>query len=86
MDAIIMIIRWLMQIFTLGIIVYVFLSYFLQPYHPLRQGMERFFEPMLKPIRRILPVTGMFDFSPIILLIIVQLSGTIIISLLSRLG
>jgi YggT family protein len=86
MDVIIMIIRWLMQIFTLGIIVYVFLSYFLQPYHPLRQGMERFFEPMLKPIRRILPGTGMFDFSPIILLIIVQLSGTIIISLLSRLG
>ena len=30
-------------------------------------------EPILAPIRRLLPKTGMFDFSPMILLLVLQL-------------
>jgi YggT family protein len=29
-------------------------------------------EPVLRPIRNVLPQTGMFDFSPLILLLIIQ--------------
>jgi uncharacterized protein YggT (Ycf19 family) len=33
---------------------------------------HRIIEPLLNPIRRILPQTGMIDFSPLVLLILVQ--------------
>lgn len=77
------IISWLINILTIVIIVYVFLGYFLAPYHPARQFLGKIVEPMLSPIRRIMPNTGMIDFSPLVLLLIVQLLGTILIGLLS---
>jgi len=76
-------INLIVQLVTLLVIVQVFLSYFLSPYHPLRQNLDRVVEPMLRPIHRILPPVGMFDFSPLILLVILQLSGKIIVALLS---
>jgi YggT family protein len=57
------------------IIVYVVLSYFMDPYHPIREWVDRLVKPMLRPIRRVIPTVGMFDFSPLILLILVQLLG-----------
>ena len=68
------------------IIVYVVISYFMDPYHPVREQVDRIVKPMLRPIRRVIPTVGMFDFSPLILLILVQLLGylftRILISLL----
>ena len=43
---------------------------------------SRMFEPMLAPIRRLLPQTGMLDFSPLVLIILVQLLEWLIISVL----
>jgi uncharacterized protein YggT (Ycf19 family) len=37
---------------------------------------------MLAPIRRVIPPAGMFDFSPLILLIIVQVLATILMRFL----
>lgn len=74
------------QLLTLLVIVQVFLSYFLSPYHPVRATVDRLVEPLLRPIRRILPSTGIFDFSPVIFLILLQLSGKILITLLSNLA
>lgn len=76
------IINILVNVLTILIIVYVFLGYFLAPYHPVRQTLAKIVEPMLAPIRRVMPNTGMIDFSPLVLLLIVQLLGTILISLL----
>lgn len=70
------------QIISLLIIVYVVLSYFLSPFHPIRQTVDRLVEPLLAPIRQILPQTGMIDFSPIVLLILVQILSAILVSLL----
>jgi len=82
-----MLVIWLVNLLveavTLLIIVYVALSYFLSPYHPLRLSLGRLVEPLLAPIRRLMPPTGMFDFSPLILLLAVQLLGIIVTSLLS---
>ncbi len=77
-------INLLVQLITLGVIVQVFLSYFVSPYHPVRQGFDRVVEPMLMPIRKFVPPVGGFDFSPVILLIFVQLSGKILVALLFR--
>jgi YggT family protein len=82
MTFFIYLIQVLVQLITILIIVYVFLGYFLAPYHPVRQFLSRFVEPLLAPIRRIMPQTGMIDFSPLVLLLIVQLLGTILVRLL----
>ncbi|MBX3004029.1 MAG: YggT family protein [Anaerolineales bacterium] len=70
----------LFRILSWIVIIDVVLSYFMDPYHPLRRALDRIVEPMLAPIRRILPSTGMLDFSPLVLLILLQLLSTIVIN------
>ncbi len=75
-------VNFIVVILPLLIIVKVFISYFLDPYHPVRMFVDRIIEPMLLPIRRIIPPIGMLDISPLILLIIVQILGRLVIYLL----
>jgi YggT family protein len=70
------------QILSLLVIVHVILSFFMSPYHLIRQTVDRLVEPLLAPIRQILPQTGVFDFSPLVLLILIQLIAGILISIL----
>ncbi|MDH5606617.1 MAG: YggT family protein [Anaerolineae bacterium] len=78
----IQVISLIVRIFVLMLIINMLLSFFVQPYHPVRMYLTRLLEPMLYPIRRYLPPTGMLDFSPLILLIFVQLLGNLLINLL----
>ena len=66
------------------VFVSVILSWVLPPFHPVREALDRIIEPLLNPIRRILPATGMFDFSPLILMIIIQFASQILISIIKR--
>ena len=70
---------------TLLVIVSVILSYFMPPYHPVRAGIDRIVEPMLAPIRRVIPSVGMLDFSPLILIILIQVVDWLLTSILRRL-
>ncbi len=45
-------------------------------------GLERFIEPMLRPIRRLLPDMGGLDLSPIVLMIGVEFFRRLIIGIL----
>ena len=48
------------------VIIHVLLSWIIRdPYHPVRQSVDRLVQPLLDPIRRIMPPMGMFDFSPV---------------------
>ncbi len=60
----------------------VFVSWFLDPFHPVRKFLDSIVQPMLNPIRRLLPQTGGMDFSPFVLLIGLQLIRSLIIGLL----
>lgn len=82
MIIIVQLIHLIAQIITLLVIVQVVLSYFMSPFHPIRQAIDRFVEPMLAPIRRMLPPMGMLDFSPLVLIILVQIIDTILTRLL----
>jgi len=82
METLAFIIRALQQILVLLIAISVILSYFMAPYHPVRRTLDRIMEPMLAPIRRVVPLIGMIDFSPLILIILVQLIGNLLIRLL----
>jgi YggT family protein len=76
-------IRFLTQIITLVVLAQALMSYFVAPYHPVRQRLDRLMEPVYAPIRRILPSTGMIDFSPLVFLILLQIISRLVIGLLS---
>jgi YggT family protein len=54
------------------LMVYIIVSWFVSPYNKYRAMLDRFMNTFLDPIRRIMPNTGMFDLSPIILMLILQ--------------
>jgi YggT family protein len=70
------------RLFMILVIVKIFLSYFLSPYHQVRMVVDRIVEPFQAPIRRIVPTVGMFDFSPLVLIILIQVIEFVLISLL----
>jgi YggT family protein len=80
--AIIYVINFILLILTLIIIAKVFLSYFMDPYQPVRLFIDRIVDPMLRPIQRIIPPLGGIDISPLVLLIIVQIFGRLIVSII----
>ena len=70
------------QFLIILVIVKVILSYFMDPYHPVRRTIDNLVEPFLAPIRRVVPLIGMFDFSPLILIILVQILSSVLIRFL----
>ena len=78
-------IRSISQLLVLLVVVSVILSYFMDPYHPIRRGIDSVVEPMLAPIRRVVPLIGVLDLSPLILIILLQVVSNLLISLLLRL-
>ena len=70
------------QLLVLLIIASAILSYFMPPYHQVRQMIDRIVEPMLTPIRRVIPLVGSLDFSPLVLIILIQITASVLISLL----
>ena len=78
---IILIVDIIRQAIYLVILLKVILSYFMDPYHPFRQSVDRLIDPLLKPIRQIIPNVGRFDLSPIILIILVEIIAMVIKSL-----
>jgi len=51
------------------------------PYNPIVQFLHNTTEPFLAPVRRVLPPTGMFDLSPVVVLILAQVLGAILIQI-----
>ncbi len=66
------------QTLLLLILLNIVLSYFMDPYHPFRQSVDKLIEPMLRPIRQVVPSFGRFDFSPIILMVLVEILAAIL--------
>jgi YggT family protein len=66
----------------LAVLVDVILGYFMDPYHPIRRTLDSIVQPMLAPIRRVLPTLGGFDFSPLVLIILIDIIESIVVRLL----
>lgn len=73
------IIRIVFNILIFIVVVDAVLSYFMSPFHPIRRFLDRVVEPMLTPIRKILPPIQNIDLSPLVLLVILQVLETIIL-------
>ncbi len=68
------------------VIVQAILSFFMSPYHPIRRTLDAIVAPFLNPIRKVLPLLGNIDFSPLVLVILVQVIETLLANLLVALG
>ena len=82
MIALVQTIHLITQLLSITIIVNSVLSFILSPYHPVRVALDRLLNPLMQPIRRFVPSTGGFDFSPLILLVIIQVLDSLITGLL----
>jgi uncharacterized protein YggT (Ycf19 family) len=70
MALLLLAIERLLSILVVG---YVVLTYFSAPTNPVRIALAKFIEPVLQLIRKFLPPIKSIDFSPLILLLIIQL-------------
>jgi YggT family protein len=70
----------LLQIFQLILLARVLLTWFpnIDRSNPIVQFLFQVTEPVLQPIRQMLPQTGMVDFSPLIVFLIISVLMTLV--------
>jgi YggT family protein len=74
------IISLLLQLFELALLARIILSWFpnVDRSNPIIQFLFDITEPVLRPIRDMLPPGGMFDFSPLIVFLVIQVLTTVL--------
>lgn len=86
MGLIITIVNSVITVLTFTVIIYTLLRFILDPYHPLISTLGRVIEPVLTPIRKHVPPVGGLDFSPLILIIGLQIIGSLLVAILRRIS
>lgn len=81
-QALIAVITTIANILSLIIIVDTLLSWFLPPFHPIRETLGRILQPIYAPVRKIIPPLGMMDITPIVLLLLIYVVEQIAITIL----
>ncbi|MSQ25423.1 MAG: YggT family protein [Dehalococcoidia bacterium] len=70
-----------LQVFTFAILARSLLTWFpMSPGNSLAQALFRITEPILAPFRAILPKIGMFDLSPMVAIVVLQLAGGLVLN------
>jgi YggT family protein len=78
----IILVSTLSSILTIVIILDAILSFIVQPDHPIRLALGQVLRPIYAPVRKIIPPFGMMDFTPLIVLLLIQVLERFIISIL----
>lgn len=72
----------LIQLYSIIILARVLMSWVqIDPYSPLARTIYNLTEPVLAPIRELLPPAAGLDFSPIIAMILLQILGQILVGM-----
>lgn len=73
----------LIEIYSLVLLVRIILSWIpnLDRSNPLVDALHQVTDPVLEPVRRMLPSTGMIDLSPLIVLLLLHLLRTMLLGL-----
>ena len=74
------------QLLILLVFITSILSFFMSPYHPIRETLDRLVNLMLAPIRHLVPMVGGLDFSPLILIILIQFIARAVVNILLSLN
>jgi YggT family protein len=73
----------LFEILSWAIIIRILLSWVrIDPYHPVIRLLDQITEPILAPLRNILPTAGGLDFSPIVAIVLLELVRQLLFSIL----
>ena len=86
MSALINVIHTILTLYSLAIILNSFIGMMVDPYHPVARFLRQITEPVLAPIRRIVPPVqaggGVFDLSPMVALLLLWVFEQILIAVL----
>lgn len=83
MIQLISLVRALFELYSFILLGRVLISWFRpDPYNPFVQLLYQLTEPLLAPIRRILPPAGMLDLSPLVGFLVIRLVSEIVTSIL----
>lgn len=73
------------NLWSLAILARVFLSWFgVSYYHPVVRLIFRITEPILAPLRRVVPPIGMVDITPAVAIIALQIIKGVLLEILGR--
>jgi YggT family protein len=73
----------LFTLLNLAILVRVLLSWVrVSPYHPAIEFLYRVTEPILAPLREVIPRIGMMDISPIIAMLLLQIIQQVLVAVI----
>lgn len=68
---------------SLAVLARVLLSWVrVSPYHPAVDFLYRITEPILAPLRRVIPPVGMMDISPIIAMLLLQIIQQVLVEII----
>jgi YggT family protein len=79
----VLLINFTAQAITLLMLAYAILSWVAKPWNQIRVFVDRLSEPMLAPIRRVVPLVGMVDISPLVLILLVQLIARMLVFIIN---
>jgi YggT family protein len=76
-------VQTLFELYSFVLLARVLITWFqVDPYNPIVRLLFQLTEPLLAPIRRLLPPAGMLDFSPIVGFIVIRVVEGIVVSVL----
>jgi YggT family protein len=83
MDLLAYFVEVFFTLLSLAILARVLLSWVrVSPYHPAVEFLYRITEPILAPLRRIIPPVGMVDISPIIAMLLLQIIQQVLVAII----
>ena len=70
LSAVAVVLKWVLQVYMWMVIARALISWVSpDPYNPIVQFLIRSTEPVLRPVRRLLPLPGGMDFSPLVVIL-----------------
>ena len=83
MDSLVYVVDVFFTLLSLAILARVLLSWVrVSPYHPAVDFVYRITEPILAPLRGVLPSVGMVDISPVIAIILLQIIQQVLVAII----
>jgi YggT family protein len=71
------------QVLNIAIFARVLLSWVkVDPYHPAVQVLYQITDPIIEPLRRVIPPIGMIDISPMVAMVLLEIVRSVVMSLL----
>jgi YggT family protein len=69
----------LVNLISIVLILHALMSFApIDPWHPVRRFLDQIAEPIIRPFRGLIPPVGMFDFSIMVAIIVIQILGELV--------